>query len=238
MNQFIARTVTGIILGTLIVSAFYFLSPFQLSILIACIYGYAFIFEFIPLAMQSKHTAPLATIVAGIGFVLTGILHTFLAVSAKNHEFLSFFIVTAVLSDSSGYIVGSLIGKHPLAPTISPKKTWEGFMGSIGLTAIIECLIAKAYLTGQLAFSSNPGNPYAGLGYILLIFFFLIAAFLALAGIVGDLLFSYLKRAAGVKDTGTILPGHGGMLDRIDSIVGVTIGSIPLFLIYLLLLSK
>ncbi len=231
MNQLIARTITSVVLGTLIVSAFYFLSPLPLSIIIACVYSYAFLFEFIPLVSHSMRTAPIATLFAGIALILTAIIHTVLALF-NHQEFIIFFILTAVLSDISGYIVGSLIGKHPLAPTISPKKTWEGFWGSIGVTAIIECLIAQTYLDGKLAFYPNPGSPYAGLGYVLLIFFFLIMAFLAFAAILGDLLFSYLKRAAGVKDTGTLLPGHGGILDRIDSIVGVTIGSLLLYLLF------
>ena len=98
------------------------------------------------------------------------------------------------------YIVGSLIGKTPMT-VISPKKTWEGTIGGILLCIISITAIGIFYLQGE-------GWQFAG-----------ISAIAAIAGTFGDLLESKLKRMAGVKDSGHIMPGHGGFLDRFDSLL-------------------
>jgi phosphatidate cytidylyltransferase len=109
-------------------------------------------------------------------------------------------IFTIWINDTMAYIVGSLIGKTPLSP-ISPKKTWEGTVG--GILLAIGAICALAYLTGRLAVMDAA----------------VIAALAAIAGTYGDLFESKLKRLAGVKDSGSILPGHGGFLDRFDSLL-------------------
>ena len=109
-------------------------------------------------------------------------------------------IFTLWVNDTMAYIVGSLIGKTPLSP-ISPKKTWEGTIGGALLAIIVMCAIA--YATGRL-----PVVHAAA-----------IAALSAAAGTLGDLFESKLKRMAGVKDSGNIMPGHGGFLDRFDSLL-------------------
>ena len=106
------------------------------------------------------------------------------------------------INDTMAYIVGSLIGKNPLS-TISPKKTWEGTIGGIVLSIAVVGLI------------SYYGFRFGWLVYHLVI----IAAIAAIAGTFGDLLESKLKRLAGVKDSGTLMPGHGGFLDRFDSLL-------------------
>jgi phosphatidate cytidylyltransferase len=97
------------------------------------------------------------------------------------------------------YIIGSLIGKTPLSK-ISPKKTWEGTISGVVLAIIISGLIAW-----QFDFD--------------IIRFMIISAISSIAGIFGDLFQSKLKRMAGVKDSGNLLPGHGGFLDRFDSLL-------------------
>ena len=104
------------------------------------------------------------------------------------------------INDTMAYIVGSLIGKHPLS-SISPKKTWEGTIGGIILTIIVISLIA--YFTGRLSVYHAA----------------LMSGIAAISGTVGDLSESKLKRMAGVKDSGSIMPGHGGFLDRFDSLL-------------------
>jgi len=98
------------------------------------------------------------------------------------------------------YIVGSMIGKTPLSK-ISPKKTWEGTIGGITLTIIVICLIA--YFTKRVSMVD------AGI----------MAGMAAITGSMGDLFESKLKRMAGVKDSGHVMPGHGGFLDRFDSLL-------------------
>ncbi len=111
------------------------------------------------------------------------------------------FVILAVCSDTGGYFTGILFGRHLMAPTISPKKTWEGLAGSA-----ILCLTAGALGMAYLL----PGTPWSGL--------VLGAAALAFATL-GDLVESMIKRDLDTKDMGSILPGHGGVLDRIDAML-------------------
>jgi len=111
-------------------------------------------------------------------------------------------LAVAWIADTGAYFVGRRFGRHKLAPSISPGKTWEGALGGLAGAAayamILSILLAGVQGTRMAAF----------LG---------VAALLTAVSIVGDLFESAVKRQAGVKDSGTLLPGHGGMLDRIDS---------------------
>ncbi|GEK20733.1 phosphatidate cytidylyltransferase [Cellulomonas xylanilytica] len=111
------------------------------------------------------------------------------------------FILLCVASDVGGYTVGVLLGRHPLAPSVSPKKTWEGLAGSL----ILACVVGVVGV--QLAFGGEP----------------LVGVILGLATVVtatlGDLAESMLKRDLELKDMGRLVPGHGGLLDRLDSLV-------------------
>jgi phosphatidate cytidylyltransferase len=109
-------------------------------------------------------------------------------------------IFTLWVNDTMAYIVGSLVGKTPLSP-ISPKKTWEGTIGGIILAVMV--MSAIAHFTGRLPVVHTA----------------VIAAIAAIAGTYGDLFESKLKRMAGVKDSGSFMPGHGGFLDRFDSLL-------------------
>ncbi|WP_232385464.1 MULTISPECIES: phosphatidate cytidylyltransferase [Enorma] len=106
------------------------------------------------------------------------------------------------VSDSFAYLVGKAIGRHKMAPRISPKKTWEGFVGGI-VGSIIVWLILFA--TGLFTFDA--------------FFAVVCGAAVAVLGVIGDLIESRIKRAVGVKDSGHLIPGHGGMLDRCDSLI-------------------
>ena len=119
-------------------------------------------------------------------------------------EWVLFALVIAVTNDTGAYVVGRLFGKHRLAPAVSPGKTVEGAVGGVVATAAIAPLAAALLmLPGAAALAL-----LAALG-----------AVLAVAGQMGDLAESMLKRAAGIKDTSALLPGHGGILDRMDSLV-------------------
>jgi len=112
-------------------------------------------------------------------------------------------IATLWIADTGAYLVGSLIGKHKLVPRLSPKKSWEGLIGSILLAAGGSWVLDRWFLDSQL------GTKLA----------LLLGVVVALVGLIGDLVISALKRKAEVKDTGTLLPGHGGLLDRLDGFV-------------------
>lgn len=114
------------------------------------------------------------------------------------------------INDTMAYIVGSLIGKTPLSK-ISPKKTWEGTIGGVILSVIV---------TGILFSNLNPGLVIRHFKYDFSNYhFYIIAAICAISGTIGDLFESKLKRMANVKDSGAIMPGHGGFLDRFDSLL-------------------
>ena len=138
---------------------------------------------------------------------LPSIYFSFILLILMNHHplyrkllFILFILVSS--HDTGSYIIGNLIGKHKIYPLISPSKTWEGFIGGyifacIGLTLLLwEFNIAKSF------------------GFIA--FFTLLVCSLSL---LGDLFESWLKRRANIKDSGNILPGHGGFLDRFDGIL-------------------
>jgi phosphatidate cytidylyltransferase len=112
------------------------------------------------------------------------------------------FIIITICSDIGGYFAGIGFGKHKLAPSISPKKTWEGLAGSL-----IACLAAGG-LTVRLML--HHGHVWQGL---------LVGAAVTVAAICGDLVESIIKRDLDIKDMGSLLPGHGGILDRIDSLL-------------------
>ena len=111
------------------------------------------------------------------------------------------FIATVVASDVGGYAAGVLFGKHPMAPSISPKKSWEGFAGSVTTCMIVATLI--------LAFALDA--PWWG-GLVF-------GAAMAVSATIGDLGESLIKRDLGIKDMGHLLPGHGGLMDRLDSLL-------------------
>lgn len=131
-------------------------------------------------------------------------------------QVLGFFILIW-MADTAAYVFGSLFGKHKLAPEISPGKTWEGFLGS--------CVVTVGLAVGL---SYIPFFQSAGLK----VWHWIVLALLTeVFGLMGDLIESMFKRKAGVKDSGNIIPGHGGVLDRVDSILFATI---PVFLFCLL----
>ena len=109
------------------------------------------------------------------------------------------------INDSGAYIVGSLTGRHKLSPSISPNKTWEGFIGGCLLT------VAGAVLLG------NYCDDFFGLADLTLLTWIMIGVITCVFGTIGDLLESKIKRFYSVKDSGHWIPGHGGILDRIDS---------------------
>ena len=109
------------------------------------------------------------------------------------------------INDSGAYIVGSLTGRHKLSPSISPNKTWEGFIGGCLLT------VAGAVLLG------NYCDDFFGLADLTLLAWIMIGVITCVFGTIGDLLESKIKRFYSVKDSGHWIPGHGGILDRIDS---------------------
>ena len=128
------------------------------------------------------------------------------------------FVILTISSDIGGYFAGITAGRHKMAPSISPKKTWEGFAGSAAA-----CLIAGWLCVTYLLH----GHPWQGV---------LTGAAAVLAATLGDLVESVIKRDLDIKDMGTLLPGHGGVLERLDSLL--VAAPVVWFLLYLFIPAR
>lgn len=126
-----------------------------------------------------------------------------------------FLLALVAAADIGAYFSGTQFGKHKLAPAVSPGKSWEGFFGGLAASAVFAFAVWSLLWAQQLP----------------LLILLIIAALTMVASVIGDLLESMLKRYRGVKDSGNILPGHGGILDRFDSISAAA----PVFALGLLL---
>lgn len=163
----------------------------------------AFLFELF--AASTKPFENIAYSMLGIVYIgiPTALLVSISLTDASGHKVILTILLMVWASDVFAYLLGSKIGKHKMFPRISPKKTWEGtFSGVIG-----------AILTGVLCF-----YVFADVRFELWMWIVL-GAVCTLFGILGDLVESMLKRSLGIKDSGTILPGHGGFLDRFDAFI-------------------
>jgi phosphatidate cytidylyltransferase len=180
------------------------------------IYGAAGVFWVLlaPLWIWRSHHA-----LGRVGLLVVGVLVLVPACAAlvdlrSGHPSLLLAVLGTVwISDSAAYFVGRRFGRRKLAPSISPGKTWEGVAGALVAVGIY------AFAWAALAAPQNPwgGGPGTAAAAWLLP----VLLGLAVVGIIGDLFESLIKRQAGVKDSGTLLPGHGGILDRIDAPVAM-----------------
>jgi phosphatidate cytidylyltransferase len=139
----------------------------------------------------------------------------FFSPPVEGHYYLLYFVLVTKFSDCGAYAVGSLIGKHKMIPRISPGKTWEGFAGAIVVSTAASVLFAS--LAGRHLVGMTPLHAV------------ILGVILSLAAVVGDLIESLFKREAGLKDSGHLFPGIGGILDLLDSLLF----NAPLMYLYL-----
>jgi phosphatidate cytidylyltransferase len=168
---------------------------------------------------RSKPVLPVISppISAGLGWLIMTLCWIALQRLQLTPVYLMFMLLIIWLADTAAYISGRLWGQHLLAPTLSPKKTWEGF--SIGLLfTFFSAMVILYFLKG---IKSSLWQMW------------LLVLLTSLASVAGDLFESQLKRLRGLKDSGQLLPGHGGILDRIDSLLAAA----PVFTGSLLLLG-
>ena len=237
MKNFIVRTITGIIFVAAIVSCF--LNPIAMVVLFALVCTVAGVWFFLAMfgfcwgivnsavflvylftimylvisELYLKHENPinnwaytmLSQMYIAMPLSLINVLAFMGSADGEVHYNyvlpLSVFVFLWV-NDSGAYCCGSLLGRHKLFPRVSPGKSWEGSIGGAVLVVVV------AYVISQLLGTSSPltALEWMGLGLVVVIF-----------GTWGDLVESLFKRTLGIKDSGNILPGHGGMLDRFDS---------------------
>lgn len=173
--------------------------------------------------ITSKTRHPYMYLVAGLFyFSVSFALYALLRVGGENGLYLVLTLMLCVwASDTGGYMLGRLIGGPKMAPTISPKKTWAGMAGAIlgSSFAFTACMVAAPYLSEFIPNKIDVRGKWP-----ILLFY---GGVFGYVGQAGDLLISLMKRKAGVKDSGNLIPGHGGILDRIDALLLV----VPVFVV-------
>jgi phosphatidate cytidylyltransferase len=185
------RLLVALVLMGIVAGAFTLQVLFLLPILV----GALGLWEWWPLSKNPSCTPWLRIAVPVVFFVIPAV--SFLGLGDAQALVL---VIVVALTDTLAYIIGRRYGRRKLAPSISPKKTWEGFLGAI--------FLAPALVT--LAWLLLPVPSY---------FSFVHLFFLSLLSQMGDLMESKLKRHLGIKDTGTLLRGHGGIMDRVDGFI-------------------
>lgn len=198
--------------------AFYLRTPptrpfdYEIAAVLACLFG---VFGR-QLFVRTKDNSPVET----MAYTLFGLLYVpllfnfitkiiYVPPHAPHHPvgnvYVAYLIAVSKFSDMGAYLTGSVIGRHKMIPHISPAKTWEGFAGALGFSLGISLLL-RYLMPGQLGLISWSAAVWLGL-------------VLSVAAVVGDLAESIIKRSTGVKDSGCTLPGIGGVLDLIDSLL-------------------
>jgi phosphatidate cytidylyltransferase len=201
----LARGVYTLAIGALMIAAFLLgaNAEYLQGILAAACLWWAAAFLWLILAPQRQGSA--LTLLCGAivlvpAFLALAHLQLSAAASIRGPELVLWLLLVVSGADIGAYFAGSQFGRHKLAPRISPGKTWEGVIGGLAAVALIAAL-------GALRLRLPMGMTV------------LLGCGVGIFSIVGDLTESMFKRAAGLKDSGAILPGHGGMLDRVDSVV-------------------
>lgn len=212
------QKIMGAILAllTYCMSTLHFLIPGYDHLFIICILFTVFLLFAIELFRAKKNAINnLSHTLLGVFYVgLPMALLPFLAFDSLdlyNYQIILGMFIVVWLSDTGAYLIGVRFGKHKLLERISPKKSWEGFFGGVA-AALIGAYILSHYFT----ILSNKH-------------WIVLGAIISLTAVLGDLIESMFKRSVGVKDSGTLLPGHGGILDRFDSVLFV----IPFVYLYL-----
>lgn len=197
MNELVVRTLTGLILITAALLAAYVGGTF-FAVLVAAV-ATAMFYEWTRLVRGWGG----AWYISGFAYALLPAIALLWIRERAGLDLLIWTFIVTWSTDSGAYFAGRSFGKRKLAPSISPGKTVEGLYGGI---------IAAALLGGAWAFATHLAKPL-----------FIAAPLFAIAAQLGDLFESWMKRRAGVKDSGSWIPGHGGVLDRLDGLVPVAV---------------
>lgn len=205
MNEFALRTITASVLIIFGAAVWLLLPPFVVSLLLLGLLVYVLWIEWPPL--NPWRNEPVKAILFTclypvLPFVLLIVLNQFMGFAGR--QFLLFLCLITFSHDTGAYMIGRLYGRHKIMPAVSPRKSWEGFFGGYAFSLVVAIF---------LVYYTNIKIAHAALPLYILI--------LNGAGLAGDMFESYLKRRIDVKDSGAILPGHGGLLDRFDSILFV-----------------
>ncbi len=199
LSVFAKRVLTGLILGLIFWTLFAYLPPIYFSCILGLILALIIIFEW-------KNFFSIKKLSYWLVMPFYPILPFALLITMNQepayHSLLFILFILVFSFDTGSYCIGSIIGHHKLAPSISPGKTWEGCIGGW----LFAC-IGLYLVLWELGRSKSA------------LFIGIFCFFVGILSLIGDLGESWLKRRAGIKDSGTLLPGHGGFLDRFDGIL-------------------
>ena len=161
---------------------------------------------------SKKYSIEDAIVLLGITLFLGLAFNKFISTRLDNLFYFIYLLLITIMTDTFAYFTGYFFGKHKMSPTVSPNKTWEGFLGGLILGTVSSSAFYYILINNQV-------------NVFLLI---VVSACLSIIGQIGDLLFSTIKRYYNIKDYGNLMPGHGGVLDRLDSILFVMLAYIYL----------
>lgn len=189
--------------------------PFKYSIDYRIIIGMLLTF-LLPVVLyhnQKKYNINDALYLLGGIFFLGTTFHLFIVIRNMSIHMVIYLILITIITDTFALITGMLIGKTPLLKSVSPKKTWEGLIGGTIMGVTIPYIFYTTVIPLKISWMH----------------FLVITLFLCILGQFGDLVFSSMKRFYGKKDFSNIMPGHGGILDRFDSLIFVVLGYMMFF---------
>lgn len=213
MNSLLKRTISGIVFVAIIVWATAYSSWSFYSIW--ALVGLLSVMEYVRLISKNPFNggSKIADYLLGGLYILVpiGLILT------MDPAFVLTFVTIVWANDTGAFLVGTTIGKHKMAPSISPKKSWEGFFGGVVFAVATALVWYSLYWSDSYAIGVELFGNEAVDFTVIKIKWAVFGLFIALAAVVGDLVESKFKRTLGVKDSGSLIPGHGGMLDRFDA---------------------
>lgn len=213
MNSLLKRTISGIVFVAIIVWATAYSSWSFYSIW--ALVGLLSVMEYVRLISKNPFNggSKIADYLLGGLYILVpiGLILT------MDPAFVLTFVTIVWANDTGAFLVGTTIGKHKMAPSISPKKSWEGFFGGVVFAVATALVWYSLYWSDYYAIGVELFGNEAVDFTVIKIKWAVFGLFIALAAVVGDLVESKFKRTLGVKDSGSLIPGHGGMLDRFDA---------------------
>jgi phosphatidate cytidylyltransferase len=191
-----------VIAGALLVSLYLYASqPLFVRVVMIVAMVWWFI-AFLWVSLAPTRVRPVSAALAGLlALVPCWLALVHITFATQNTHWVLFTLALVWAADTGAFFAGRWLGRVPLAPRVSPKKTWEGVIGGVLLSGFV------AWVAAHWLLPVNHPWPFV-----------MVCVAVAALSIVGDLTESMLKRAAGLKDSGSLFPGHGGMLDRIDSV--------------------
>lgn len=218
LKPWIKRVASGVVLAPIVVGIIWKGGPlftgFTLLCALICLY------EWINLSLKARHRVLL--ILAGIFYISASFWMFWQLREYHSIKITLLFVIMLWASDTGAYLTGKSIGGPKMSPEISPNKTWAGFAGA----TMFPGLAGAAYI---LSYNYIYDIAEAKMDIFVLIFSFVaIGALVGTVGQAGDLLISWFKRHVRVKDAGYLIPGHGGLLDRVDAMML----SVPIFLFF------